>query len=363
MMNWYDNLTTLEIDVSSFCNAACPSCRRTQHREDLSLMHFDLNVWKRLWLFDLKNITIKKLVLNGNWGDPMMHKDFVEMLKYPIMHNPDIQISIDSNGGYRTEKFWSNLAEVLNDYNRPVIVRFGIDGTTNYSNNIYRVDVLYDTVIRNARAFINAGGFAQWNMTVFDHNYHQVRDALHLAADYNFISFRSRKSYSRKIFDKDDNVRATTYCYENKNHKIKKLVYNNFDDIESRLNFNEDIFTMIRLPQADRELKNVKLYIEPLLLDHKCVWFRERRLQIDPYMNVWPCCHISGELMDNDSNKEHFKLDIFEDSWKKYEYKCNNLKHNSFKDVIQHNYFTKEIDDAVNSARWKPCVTFCGVDK
>ena len=358
MMNWYDNLTTLEIDVSSFCNAACPSCRRTQHRQDLELIHFDLDVWKKLWLVDLKNVTIEKLVLNGNWGDPMMHKHFVEMLKYPRMHNPDIQVSIDTNGGYRNEKFWSSLAEVLNVYEHPVIVRFGIDGISNYTNDLYRVDVVYDTVIRNARAFIDAGGFAQWNMTVFDHNYHQIRDAMHLAADYNFVSFRSRKSYARRIHDKDDNVRATTYCYEGKNMKIKKFLYENFEP-------NEDtIFTMVRLPASfNNRLKGKNMMYQVQPQQHKCIWFRERRLQIDPYMNVWPCCHISGELMENDSTSEHFKIDIFEDSWKKYEYKCNNLKHNSFKDIVQHNYFTKEIDDAVNSARWKPCIKYCGVDK
>ena len=80
MMNWRDSLTTLEIDVSSYCNAACPSCRRTQHKENLSLVHFDLETWKKLWTQDLNGMKIKKLVLNGNWGDPMMHKDFVERI-------------------------------------------------------------------------------------------------------------------------------------------------------------------------------------------------------------------------------------------------------------------------------------------
>ena len=50
----------------------------------------------------------------------------------------------------------------------------------NYTNDLYRVDVVYDTVIRNAKAFIDAGGFAQWNMTVFDPQLHQIREAMHL---------------------------------------------------------------------------------------------------------------------------------------------------------------------------------------
>ena len=195
-------------------------------------------------------------------------------------------------------------------------------------------------------------------MTVFDHNYHQIKQAMDLANDYNFVSFRSRKSYARIIFDRDDNARATTYCYENKNQTILKFMYPNY---ELR---DEDIFTMVRLPASlNGRLGEKSMVFHIDEQNHKCIWFRERRLQIDPYMNVWPCCHISGELMDTDSASEHYKMDIFEDSWKKYEYKCNNLKHNSFQDVVQHNYFTKEIDDAVNSARWKPCRKYCGVDK
>jgi hypothetical protein len=53
--------------------------------------------------------------------------------------------------------------------------------------------VRYDTVIRNAQAFIDAGGRAQWNFIVFEHNQHQIELARRLSDDLGFenILFRS----------------------------------------------------------------------------------------------------------------------------------------------------------------------------
>jgi hypothetical protein len=72
-------------------------------------------------------------------------------------------------------------------------------------------------------------------------------------------------------------------------------------------------------------------------------------------MNVWPCCHISGEFFDTQN------IDIKLDSWKKYGFKCNNLEHRTLQEVLQGPYFTTEIEDAVSEARWHPCKKVCNV--
>jgi MoaA/NifB/PqqE/SkfB family radical SAM enzyme len=334
-MEWWKNIDCLEIDVSSFCNARCPSCRRTHHVDEIPLVHFDLNVWKRLWTEDLKGHNIRKLVLNGNWGDSGMHKDLVEMLEYPVAAFPQIKLFIDTNGGMRDTRFWASLATILNEkYGKPV-VRFGIDGATEESNNIYRVGVSLAKVLENAKAFIDAGGSAQWRMTVFDHNVDEIDAAESLAREYGFVSFRTRKSYARKIFDPQDKLICTTQCYDTRPHV--------------------EIFKDVYIRNIKTKHKNYFYQLEDL--DHKCIWYREHRLQIDPYMNVWPCCHISGEFFDTKT------IDIKVDSWKKYGFKSNNLEKHTLQEVLEGPYFTKEIDDAVGEARWSPCRKVCGVQK
>ena len=334
-MNWYDNLYGLEIDISSYCNAECPSCRRTWHLDEIPLVHFDTDVWERIWTQDLKGKKVQKLVLNGNWGDPGMHKNLVEMLDLPHRHNPDITLMIDTNGGMRDTKFWADLAQLLNSKYKNSTVRFGIDGTDNETNDKYRVKVSYDKAIENARAFIDNGGMAQWKFTVFDHNVHQVQQAYKLAEQYGFFIFHSRKSYARKIYDKFHTVKCTTECYDTHNHN--------------------DIFFM-RVWKDRKTYSNVSRNM-PTELGHECPWYNTTRVQIDPYMNVWPCCHISGELHSTE------RLDIKVDSWNKHGIKHNNLANNTLEDVLTGDYFTQTIPDAVANGSWQPCRKICGIEQ
>jgi hypothetical protein len=59
---------------------------------------------------------------------------------------------------------------------------------------LYRRNVKYATAIRNARAFVRAGGRAQWNFIVFKHNEHQVEQARALSKEYGFFNFLPRKT-------------------------------------------------------------------------------------------------------------------------------------------------------------------------
>ena len=349
-MDWYNNLKILEIDLSSYCNASCPSCARTISQDIVKLTHFDKDVWKRLWQEDLSNTKIEQLVFNGNWGDPMMHKDIINFLKYPAEHNPNMYLTIDTNGGMRNKSFWSKLGEQLAKlFNPPTMVRFGIDGTDNYTNEKYRVDVEYDKVIENAQAFIAGGGAAQWTMTVFDHNVHQIQKARQLAKEMGFVSFRSRRSYAKNIYDKQGKITATTYCYDTLPH--------------NELFYAEELGNNYKKYLKDNNKEN---YIGVTFTgsipetSHKCVWYKQRKTQIDPYMNVWPCCHISGELYPI---PDYTMIDIYEDSWKKYGKQFNNLANNSLINILQSEYYSNEINNAIEQLRWKPCIKFCGVDK
>jgi len=324
-MNWWDTIRQLDIDISSYCNAGCHSCRRTEHKnKNMSLVHFDKHVWKRLWTEDLVEAQIDTLVLNGNWGDSMMHKDIVEMLQYPVQTFPDIRVIIDTNGGMRNTEFWHSLGSVLSTY-KSHFVKFGIDGTTRESNEKYRVDVDYDRVIENALAFIDGGGNAQWVMTVFDHNVDEIHQAKMLAEEYGFTSFRSRKSYTRTVYDPAGAARCTTTCYDER----------------------DDLFETTMFYESNMDVK-FNEYVE-----HGCIWYKQRHIQIDPWGYVWPCCHVSGETQ--------IKTKPITDCWTNYGFMSNNLSNNSLQEILEGPYFSIEIDDAIKHKRWEICAHKCGI--
>ena len=78
-MEWHKNVTSLQFDISSHCNARCGACVRNKDggetESNLELAHFDFDLWKRIAYEDTKRWYIHRLNLNGNWGDPMMHQN------------------------------------------------------------------------------------------------------------------------------------------------------------------------------------------------------------------------------------------------------------------------------------------------
>jgi MoaA/NifB/PqqE/SkfB family radical SAM enzyme len=125
---------------------------------------------------------LSKLYMCGNLGDPIIAKDTAEIFKHCRELNPNITLSMNTNGSARTAKFWEQLAE-LN-----VQIRFGIDGD-HTTHSLYRKGTDYDMIIKNAVTFINKGGYAIWDMLVFDHNQDQVDNCKKLSEQLGFKQF------------------------------------------------------------------------------------------------------------------------------------------------------------------------------
>ena len=93
-------------------------------------------------------------------------------------YEPGDQGGIHTNGGVRSEDFWRALGRVLPKGKG--YVRFGIDGLEN-TIHVYRRNVRWQILMRNVKAFVAAGGNAEWDYIVFRHNEHQVEQARALA--------------------------------------------------------------------------------------------------------------------------------------------------------------------------------------
>ena len=126
---------------------------------------------------------LERLSMCGNYGDPILNPDLKSLIDYCRSINPDCSTIIHTNGGARSERWWRSLAEY------PWLkVRFGIDGLED-TNHLYRRRVRWDLLERNYRAFIDAGGVAEWKMIVFGHNQHQVEECRQRAIDEGFSNF------------------------------------------------------------------------------------------------------------------------------------------------------------------------------
>lgn len=179
----WDRIRTLDIEPSNYCNAACPMCARSFQGVDNP--NLDLHNLKAETLFPLRPLlkNIRRLSMCGNYGDPILNKDIFDIIDFSREVKTQTSCIIHTNGGARDEGWWKRLAQYPN-----LKVRFGIDGLED-TNHLYRRNVRWDLLKRNWRAFIEAGGHAEWKMIVFKHNEHQVDQAQVMAREEGFRDF------------------------------------------------------------------------------------------------------------------------------------------------------------------------------
>jgi MoaA/NifB/PqqE/SkfB family radical SAM enzyme len=202
-----DEVREVHLELSTNCNASCPLCPRNYFGYPYNAGYPDTE----LSLDNIKTIfspefiaQLRVIRFNGNLGDFMLARDGLAITAYFRQHNPTARIDISTNGSARTTAFWSELAQ----YNP--VVRFALDGLED-THHLYRQNTNFHTVLKNAQAFIDAGGTASWKMVLFDHNRHQVDAARAMSQDLGFAEFElvDHGRDDGPVFDRDGNITHT----------------------------------------------------------------------------------------------------------------------------------------------------------
>ena len=161
------DIRNLHLEISSRCNAACPLCPRNfyGYPHNDGYVEHDMTLDEAQKIFDPVFVAqLNSVNINGNFGDAVMNPHTIDILQYFRSCNANLIILISTNAGARNKKFWQQLA-LLDAH-----VYFCIDGLED-THSIYRQNTLYQTVIKNACNFIQAGGHANWKMINFKQNF------------------------------------------------------------------------------------------------------------------------------------------------------------------------------------------------
>jgi MoaA/NifB/PqqE/SkfB family radical SAM enzyme len=264
----FNNLKKIHVEITNNCQASCPMCSRNHHggikNSLIKNKTWSIKKYKKIISPDvLKQINM--IYFCGNYGDPLLCDDLVDMIEYSVSLNSDIEIRIHTNGSLRGKDWWQKLAKVLPSRH---CVIFALDGLED-THRIYRIGTDYKKIINNAKHFINAGGTAEWAFIRFKHNEHQVEQAKNLASELNFKEFTVKDS-SRFLID-------TKFPVYNKD---KNIIYYLEPSQYSELKFiNEDI------------LKNYKNIVNAATI--KCHALHEQEIYINAQGNVFPCCWLA----------------------------------------------------------------------
>lgn len=264
----YHDIKDVHLEISTLCNASCPWCPRTfwgypyngGYPETSMTLEQSRYIFKPDFLKQLDSIRV-----NGNFGDIVMNPEGADIIEYFRKENRNLKINISTNGAARDQLFWQRLADA------GTRVLFAIDGLED-THHLYRQNTIWNTVIKNAQAFIRQGGYAIWKMIKFKHNLHQIDQAKSMSQELGFSEFSliDEGRNTAPVFDRNGNLAHVIGDYRGETD-FKKLIFKKKNDSI----LLEDIV-------SDRKVKN----------RIGCEVKRLKSIYIAANGDVSPCCYL-----------------------------------------------------------------------
>jgi hypothetical protein len=297
-MTW-NNIKRLHVELSSDCNAACPNCAR--HPTGSYYINPTIkkgSKWtieetkKRLPSEDLKDLEF--IHINGVFGDFITNNDAIPIIRYFRESAPSAFISCNTNGSARNKKWWSELGSIPN-----INVTFALDGLSD-THHLYRRDTDWHTIIENATTYINAGGYATWQMIVFEHNKHQIEECENISKRLGFKRFSHKNTDRPSIIVRDRNGE-----YSHQINRVDVIDFNTKKTISSLRKIEE-------LLKSGTFNINPKIDKLPLSDKSDCLSVSMRKVYIDSNWMVMPCCVIGSIAAQGsiDDRYNDFKKDL-----------------------------------------------------
>lgn len=193
-----EDIKWVHVEASSRCNAWCPACPRNNNGHGLAPSVIEQDLLPDRFEEIVSSLpSLYGVQFCGNLGDPLASVHIDQLITISKKYAKKIQIH--TNGSLRNAKWWSKLARSLVDVEHDVW--FGIDGLAGV-HEIYRQGTNFEKIIKNAQAFIAAGGHATWQFIPYKHNEHQVLECLKLSQQMNFKKFYLAKLYRNQVLAK-----------------------------------------------------------------------------------------------------------------------------------------------------------------
>ena len=217
------NKLRIWLDLSTYCNAACPQCHRTNPDglgkvDWLPLIQWDLKQFQKAFP---KMDFIQEFEFCGSWGDPAMNKEIYEICEY-IINNSEARIMIKTNGSMREGEFWWDLGVLCG--NR-LDVEFAVDGTTQEMHAKYRQKTVLAKVLEHLEIVAQTNARALVFTVLFKHNEDKIYDIAKMVYDLGAKKISLTPS-NRFVLHHNTSLVETLqnfhYIKNNKNEKLKK---------------------------------------------------------------------------------------------------------------------------------------------
>lgn len=182
------------LEPSAVCTLKCPRCPRTEHPDTPWLnKNMTLDFVKSFLTKDMLKNHVQRITMCGDVGDPIYCREYIDICRYIKTVNPNIHIFTITNGSHRKIEWWEELASVLNQRD---VINFSIDGYDDASNNLYRVNSNWNSIIDGIKTLRrhNSQVFLNWALIAFRFNQDHINRIMDQARALDMDAVQITKS-------------------------------------------------------------------------------------------------------------------------------------------------------------------------
>lgn len=314
------------IEISSKCTLRCPRCARQEVPDTLVNTELDLDFFQRNFTSDFVSSNVEKITFCGDDGDPIYAHDLIPVIRYIKSIKP-VEIVIITNGSHKKPEWWSELGTVLDQHDS---VHFSIDGFDNESNNRYRVNSDFDSIITGIRALRDSSRcIITWAAIAFKFNESHLDVMKSMAMDLGCDRFQLTKSTKF----------GSIYPSYGLNDQLEPRI----SLISTSKRFEREVFDLTNRAVDRVHDANIKLYRQATTVNDvtPLCHIGNKGTYIDARGRLFPCCWVANRYSHNTE-------------WQGIADKFN-LRQTTLEEALCDEFWTTEF----NQFKWQECHTKC----
>jgi len=351
---------TANIELSTYCNAKCPQCNRTDPNGLGVNYNIDYDPDKHLTLeafkkyFDPETLShFQNLHLSGTYGDALMNSELLDIVKYVIESDYRCTMSLNTNGSMRNEEFWWQLGSIGK---RRLRVIFDIDGVTEEMHAKYRRGTSLKKILNNMDILRQTPAIIDAFTVLFKHNQDYEEEIKQLCKDHGVMKHditQSNRFKEGPIFNFINEKGEPETLEQVTGNKVEIFNPNNpFRRIRDH-RYKDETHSIINFVRLENVLKKP---VKTALPKIACAFLEGKTIHVDINGIVYPCCYWEVRRKQGGVPEKNSILVDFLNNLD-----MNNLNNHKFGDIVSNRFFTNEIVDSFTNPNkiTAPCISVC----
>jgi len=316
------------IEISSKCTLKCPRCPRLEESDTLVQTELPLDFFKKNFTPEFIEKNVEKITFCGDDGDPIYSHDLIKVIKYFKSIKP-VKFVIVTNGSYKGTEWFQQLGLVLNQDDH---IHWSLDGWDQESNEQYRVNSHWDSIVANITAFrFVSKAYMTWDAIVFSFNQDRLDHMAQLARNLKFDQFQiTRSTKFNKVYDiypADDPLQPRDNFISN-NYRFQR----EWTNLSGRTDTPVGYDTNLALYQKATVINDVKplcsignkgLFINSQGRFFPCCWVANRYDHNSEWAELSKSFDLNIKSLDLALSDAFWRKDLENFSWTECKTKCN----------------------------------------